>query len=284
MRYRSKLFVPGNRPDLMAKAIATAADALSLDLEDAVPQDEKLAARDKVAAFARGAAGAGKILIARVNSLDTGLMIGDILAVAGSGIHVVNVPKCESARDLQVADALLLHVEREAGLPEGGIRLMPTIETPAGLRRAHEIGASSRRVMGLQLGTGDLKAATGLEPSTGRLGPVRTMIVLAAAECGVAALDSAFVHIDDRKGFAADAREARALGFSGKSCIHPSQVEDCNAAFSPSEKEIETARALIAAYDEAKSQGRGALTFRGQLVDAVHAQEARALLRLAGLA
>jgi citrate lyase subunit beta/citryl-CoA lyase len=136
--------------------------------------------------------------------------------------------------------------------------------------------------MGLQLGVGDLKAATGLEPATSRLGPVRTIISMAAAEFGLAALDSAFVNIADMEGFEADAREAKALGFGGKSCIHPSQVVNCNAVFLPSSAEIERARALILAYDAAVSEGRGALTFRGQLVDSVHAQEARALLILAG--
>ena len=286
MRLRSKLFVPGNRPDLMTKAAAGPADALSLDLEDAVPDAEKVAARSTVAQFlaSRGAArGQGaRTAIVRVNGRASGLMVADILAVAGAGLDIVNVPKCEDPRDLHVADALLDHVERERGLASGAIRLMPTIETPAGLRRAHEIATASPRNVALQLGLGDLKAATGLRPQTARLGPVRTMLVLAAAEAGLLAFDSAYVDIADSAGFEADAREARALGFAGKSCIHPRQVAPCNAAFGPDAEEIDEARALIAASRAAAADGRGAITFRGRLVDAVHAQEAAALLELAG--
>jgi citrate lyase subunit beta/citryl-CoA lyase len=281
MRLRSKLFVPGNRPDLMAKAAAGPADALSLDLEDAVPDPEKAAARGTVSQFLSARGARAKTAIVRVNGLASGMMVADILAIAAGAPDVVNVPKCESPRDLHVAEAVLDHAEREAGLPAGRIGLMANIETPAGLRRAYEIAAASPRNIALQLGLGDLKAATGLVPETARLGPVRTLLMLAAAEAGVAALDSAYVDIADLQGFEADAREARALGFVGKSCIHPRQVEACNRAFAPDAASVEEARALIAAYRAAAAEGRGAITFRGRLVDAVHAQEAQALLELA---
>jgi citrate lyase subunit beta/citryl-CoA lyase len=276
---RSKLFVPGNRPDLMEKAVGSPADSVSFDLEDAVPEAEKSSAREKTAAFlAAHASRSGKSTVVRVNALETGLMIADILAVSSRQLHTVNVPKCESPRDLHVADAVLAHVEREQGLAVGTIGLMATIETPAGLRNAYPIASACPRVNAIQLGLGDLKAATGMRPETHRMGPVRTMIILAAAEAGVDALDSAFVKVSDSAAFEADTTEARNLGFVGRSCIHPSQVEPCNRIFSPAEADVEEARALIEAYDDVERRGIGAVLFRGQLVDSVHVAEARRLL------
>ncbi|TXL77606.1 CoA ester lyase [Vineibacter terrae] len=276
---RSKLFVPGNRPDLMRKAAAGPADSLSFDLEDAVPQDGKSGAREITAAFlAAGASGCGKQIVVRVNALDTGLMIADILAVASAPLHAINVPKCESPRDLHVADAVLAHVEAGRGLPRGSIGLMATIETPAGLRNAHAIAGACPRVDAIQLGLGDLKAVTGMRPQTHRLGAVRTLVILAAAEAGIAAFDSAFVNVVDAAAFETDATEARDLGFAGKSCIHPSQVEPCNRIFAPADSDIEEARALLRTYDDAAQRGIGAVLFRGRLVDAVHAAEARKFL------
>ncbi|MBL8384597.1 MAG: CoA ester lyase [Burkholderiales bacterium] len=282
---RSKLFVPGVRGELFAKALAGPADAISFDLEDAVPADAKDRACQAVAAFlrARGAAAAdGKEMIVRVNALSTGRMIEDLLAVAGPGLDTVNVPKVEGPREIIVADEVLRHAERAAGLAAGSIALMPTLESPAGLRRAHEIAVASPRVVALQLGTGDLKAATGMSVDTARLHAVRTLVVLAAAEAGVAALDSAFVNIADSAAFERDAAESRALGFAGKSCIHPSQVAACNRIFAPTAAELDDARALLAAYDAARARGVGAINHRGMLVDQVHALEARRLLQLAG--
>lgn len=271
--------MPGNRPDLMEKAVASQADSLSFDLEDAVPEAEKVRARERIATFLMAhASRSGKDMVVRVNALDTGLMIADILAVASRELHTVNVPKCESPRDLHVADAVLAHLEREQGLAAGTIRLMATIETPAGLRNAYSIASACPRLNAIQLGGGDLKAATGIRHDTHRIGPVRTMMILAAAEAGVDALDSAFANVSDRAAFEADTTEARNLGFAGRSCIHPSQVPPCNRIFTPTEAEFEEARALIMAYEDVKRRGIGAVLFRGQLVDSVHAAEARRFL------
>lgn len=275
---RSKLFVPGNRPDLMVKAEQSAADALSFDLEDAVPEAEKASARHATTQFLAQGRQSTKEMIVRVNAFDSGLMIEDILAVTVVGLDVVNVPKCDSPRDLYVADAVLRHAERSRGLAPGSVKLMPTLETPAGIRRAYEIAITTSRTIALQLGLGDLKAATGIVPQVARLNAVRTLVVLAAADAGVDAMDSAYPDFNDCTGFEADAGEARLLGFRGKSCIHPSQIESCNRIFAPSESELEEARALLAAYEEAKARGVGAISFRGRLVDSAHASEARKLL------
>ena len=277
---RSKLFVPGNRPELMAKALLTSADSLSIDLEDAVPESEKDAARLQTSHFLKSADRGNKDLVVRVNALDTGRMVGDILAVAPQQPRTINIPKCESPKDLQVADAILLHVEQEFNLVPYSIGLMATIETGAGLRNAYEIAKSCSRLDSLQLGLGDLKASTGIQPRTDRLVGVRTMLILAASEAGIDALDSAFVDISDMDGFKHDSAEAKALGFKGKSCIHPKQIELCNTVFAVTDAERDEAKALLLAFDDAQKRGIGAIVFRGQLVDNVHALEARRLLGL----
>ncbi|MCC7273183.1 MAG: CoA ester lyase [Alphaproteobacteria bacterium] len=277
---RSKLFVPGSRPELFGKAFASAADGISFDLEDAVADAQKEAARAAVAAALRDCPATAKERIVRVNPLRSGMMFDDIMAVACAALDVVNVPKVESPRDLHVAEELLGHLERKLGLARP-IGLVPTIETPAGLRHAHAIATASMRVVGLQLGTGDLAAITGLQASTERLTCVRTMLVLAAAEAGVDALDSAFTAIADLAAFERDAEAARGLGLRGKSCIHPSQIAIANRVFGPGDAELRAARAMVAAYDEAVARGVGAISHDGKLVDYPIAAAARRMIQAA---
>ncbi|MGE0719314.1 MAG: CoA ester lyase [Alphaproteobacteria bacterium] len=274
---RSKLFVPGSRPELFAKAFASAADGISFDLEDAVAADRKDMARAAVAAALTAHAGSPKERIVRVNPLRSGMLFEDVMAVACPGLDTVNVPKVESPRDLHVADELLRHLEGKLGIPRP-IALMPTIETPAGLRNALAIATASPRVTALQLGTGDLAAATGLVPDTDRLTGIRMMLMLAAAEAGVDVLDSAFTNIADTAAFERDARSSKALGYHGKSCIHPSQIALANKVFAPDAAEIERARALVAAYDAAVARGVGAIAHAGGLVDYPIAEAARRLV------
>ncbi len=274
---RSKLFVPGSRPELFEKAFRSAADGVSFDLEDAVAATRKSDARTAVARALCDFADSPKERIVRVNSLRSGLMFEDVLEVACGGLDVVNLPKVEGPRDIHVADELLSHVERKLGLTKR-IALMPTIETPAGLRQAYAIATASSRVIALQLGTGDLATATGLRPSTDHLVAIRTMLLLAAAEAGVDALDSAFTGIADLAAFERDAEASRALGFRGKSCIHPVQVAVANRVFAPGPTEIAAARALVDAYDAAVRGGIGAISHDGRLVDFPIAEAARAML------
>lgn len=275
---RSKLFVPGNRPERMLKAAELPADALSLDLEDAVPDGEKAGARLAVASFLRErpAGPRDQQLWVRVNSRDSGELVADILALSGLGFDVVNVPKAEQPRDVHVVEDLLAHLERDGAC----IRIVPTIETPAGLRNALAIAKASPRVLALQLGAGDLRKYTGIRATVEGLRTVRVMLSLAAAEAGVHALDSAYVDIADAAGFDADAQDARSLGFRGKSCIHPSQVEAANRIFSPTDHEVAEARAIVEAFDAAVAKGIGAIQVHGRLVDGPIVDDARRTLAL----
>ena len=276
---RSKLFIPGNRPERMRKAAELPADALSLDLEDAVPPAEKAAARLAVVAFLRERPLSRQVWV-RINSRDSGELVADVLALSGLAVDVINVPKAEHPRDVHLVDDLVAHLEHTAGR-SGGFAIVPTIETAMGLRNALAIAQASPRVVALQLGSGDLRKSTGILATTDGLRPVRVMLSLAAAEAGIRALDSAYTDIANEAGFEADARDARALGFQGKSCIHPSQVAAANRVFSPTSEEVAEARAIVEAYDAAAAKGIGAIQVAGKLVDGPLVDDARRVVALA---
>lgn len=277
---RSKLFAPGNRPDLMAKALASKADSVSFDLEDAVPAAEKENARRLVAERLADLAGCAKEIVVRVNGAESAALIDDLEAVARPGLDVVNLPKVEDPRQIYLVDRMLAHLEAKRGI-ERPIAVAATLETPRGLRLALDIALASPRVSALQLGLGDLSAVVGLQPSGDGPAYPRALIAFAAAEAGIDALDSAFTDIADPAGFEAEARRARALGLRGKSCIHPTQIEAANRVFGPTAAELEEARGMVDAYDAATRRGIGAVAHAGKLVDFPIAEQARRLLAAA---
>ena len=269
---RSKLFVPGSRPELFAKAMASACDAISFDLEDAVMPDQKPEARTAVANFLRAGKAKGKVTIVRVNGLSTGLFTDDMEALAGAGVDVINVPKVESREDILAAAHALTG---EAGL-------LATIETPKGLRLAHEIAAAHPRVVGLQIGYADLFGATGMDRrDIAAVTAVRLAVRFAAAEAGVDSYDGAFLNVKDSDGFRTEAEAARRQGFTGKSCIHPSQIALANQVFSPSTQELEGARRVLTAAENAGSRGLGAFLMDGKMVDRPVIARAQAVVALA---
>lgn len=277
---RSKLFVPGVRPELFAKALAGDADALSFDLEDSVPEARKGEARETVSALLQSAPllATAKIVVVRVNAVGTPYLAADLAAVARTGVDLLNLPKVESAQDVLAAVALLEKSEAANGVARP-IGLLANIETPRGLRLAAEIASAHPRVAGLQLGLADLFQPLGID----RRDPVNVHATLyamrmAAAEAGVFAWDAAFADIGDADGFRAEAGMARRLGYVGKSCIHPSQVALANQAFQPDAEEIAEARRIVAAAREAGAAGRGAFLVDGRMVDLPFLKRAEAIL------
>ncbi|HEX7803722.1 MAG TPA: CoA ester lyase [Pseudoxanthomonas sp.] len=277
---RSKLFVPGVRPELFAKALAGDADALSFDLEDSVPEARKGEARASVSALLQSAPllATAKIVVVRVNALDTQHLAADLAAVARAGVDLLNLPKVESAQEVLAAVALLEKAEAANGVAKP-IGLLANIETPRGLRLAAEIASAHPRVAGLQLGLADLFQPFGID----RRDPANVHATLyamrmAAAEAGVFAWDAAFADIADADGFRAEAAMARRLGYVGKSCIHPSQVALANEAFQPDAEEIVAARRIVAAAREAGVAGRGAFLVDGRMVDLPFLKRAEAIL------
>lgn len=277
---RSKLFVPGVRPGLFAKALAGDADALSFDLEDSVPERCKDEARGNVAGFVRSQPlrDAAKVIVVRVNALGTPYFEADLLAVACPGVALINVPKVESAEDIHAAVAVLERAEAGNGI-DAPIRLLATIETPRGLRLAAEIASAHPRVAGLQLGLADLFEPHGIDRhDLANLHAALYALRMAAAEAGVFAWDAAFADLDNAEGFRDQAMMARRLGYVGKSCIHPRQVALANEVFQPDAEQIAAARRIVAASREAEARGRGAFVVDGQMIDLPFLKRAEAIV------
>lgn len=276
---RSKLFVPGSRPELFAKALASAADAVSFDLEDAVAVDRKAEARACVAAMLDGLTqGHGKTVIVRVNPTDGPYFADDLAAIVRGGLDMVNIPKAETAGQMRDVAAQLGALERARGIA-APIRILANIETPRGLRLAAEIATADPRIAGLQLGLGDLfepHAIARTERDTVRA--VQLAMRLAAAEAAIPAYDGAFANVGDPDGFRAEAEAARRLGYRGKSCIHPSQIALANAVFGPSEAEIAHARHVLAAAEAQLAAGTGAFLLDGVMIDEPFIARARAVI------
>ena len=264
---RSKLFVPGSRPELFAKALASAADALSFDLEDSVAAERKDEARAVLAQWLRtGAlAGTSKTIIVRVNAMDTPYFAADIAAIALPGVHFINLPKPVSPGAVTDAAAALEQAER-ANQVATPIKLLLNIESAHALRTAHALASAHPRVAGLQLGLGDLFEPLGIdrrEPTA--IENSMFMVRMAAGEAGIFAYDAAFANIKDTEGFRTEAELAKRLGFLGKSCIHPSQIELANAVFRPSDEEIAHSLRVVEAAKAAN--GAGAYVVDGKMID-----------------
>ncbi|HCQ48393.1 CoA ester lyase [Achromobacter sp. ES-001] len=280
---RSKLFVPGSRPELFAKALSGPADALSFDLEDAVAPSRKAEAREHLARMLADpqTAASGKTLIVRVNALDSGHFHADVQAVVRPGLHLVNLPKAESEADV-VAAASAIEQARAANGVNEPVGLLLNIESPRALRRAATLAAAHPSVAGLQLGLGDLFEPAGISRRQ-NVAVQQAMFALrmAAAEAGVFAYDSAFANIEDEAGFRAEAELARSLGYLGKSCIHPRQVPLVNAAFRPTDEEIAHATRVVQAAREASDKGVAAFVVDGRMIDGPFLRRAEAILRSA---
>lgn len=285
---RSLMFVPGNREDMLTKAASVPADAIVIDLEDAVPAPEKDRARALAAAAIRGLAGASRAVHVRVNALHTGLTRDDLAAVVGPGLAAVHLPKVESGQDLRDLDVLLRERELASGLRPGTVRSVALIETPRGVLRCEDICRASDRLAVLALGAEDLSRDLGVpRPSAGETDGLdalffaRSTLVYVARAYRLAAVDTPYPNVRDEAGLVREATLARRLGLKGKYAIHPAQVETLNRVFSPTSEEIAEARRVIAAYEEAAARGIGAVSVDGRMVDEPIVRAARELLALA---
>jgi citrate lyase subunit beta / citryl-CoA lyase len=277
---RSKLFVPASRPELFAKALAGPADAISFDLEDAVQEIQKAEARRVLQVFLQRSSPrpGGKVIIVRVNGLTTPHFDADVAAVAGPAVDMINLPKPESADDVRAAAASLARHERDRGI-DRPIGILANIESPRGLRRAAEIASAHPRVVGLQLGLGDLFEPFGIDRTDAQVVHAMQLAVrLAAAEAGLWACDTVYGTVSDPDGYTREATAARRLGYLGKSCIHPSQVPLANAVFRPTDAEIAAARRVVEAARGAESRGVGAFVVDGRMIDIPFIKRAEAIL------
>jgi citrate lyase beta subunit len=291
---RSMLFVPASRPAMIAKAAASAADAVCLDLEDSVLPDEKVASRGNVVRALREIDFGRRVRMVRINSLDSEYAdrdLKDVMESAADLVDVVMIPKVGSAADVAFVDNVLARVEDARGLTRR-IGIEAQIESAAGFLYVREIASASSRLEVLIFGPGDFAASMQMPASSigeldehdaaypgHRYHAVMLTIVAAARANGLRCMDGPYAGYRDTPGLIRACQIAIALGFDGKQCIHPGQLPTVNAAFSPSEPEVARAAALVKAYESAIAEGRGAATHDGRMIDAASLRMAQVILR-----
>lgn len=291
---RSMLFVPGSRPAMFAKAAASQADAVCLDLEDSVLPDDKVAARANVVRALQEIDFGPRVKMVRINSLDTEYAdrdLMDVLEAAGEHVDLVMVPKVGSAADVVFVADVIARIEDARTLPNR-IGIEAQIESAAGFLYVREIASASPRLESLIFGPGDFAASMQMPASAigeldahdaaypgHRFHAVMLTIVAAARANGLRCMDGPYAGYTDTPGLVRACEIAIALGFDGKQCIHPGQLATVNAAFSPSDEEVARATALVSAYEAAIAEGRGAASYQGRMIDAASLRMAQVTLR-----
>jgi citrate lyase subunit beta/citryl-CoA lyase len=289
---RSFLFVPGDSDAKLAKAAAAGADALILDLEDAVAVANKPRARELVTQFlqARPRTPRHPQIWVRINSLDSDLALADLVVTVGGTPDGLMIPKADGPEDLLKVSHYLDALEAQHGIQPGAIKLLPVAsETPlAVFNLGNYAKASLPRLLGITWGAEDLSAALGASSNVDASGQwthtnqmARSLALLAARAAGVQAVDTLYVNYRDEAGLRAASRASRAEGFTGRIAIHPAQVAPINESYMPSAKEIEHARRVVAAFDAAS--GAGTVGLDGRMLDVPHLKQAQGVLALAAL-
>lgn len=282
------LFIPGNAPDKIAKMPRLEARAFILDLEDAVPSAEKATARETIAQAIQ-TYGPQLAVHVRVNPIDSPHFFDDVEAAVRPGIAGINVPKTTSAHDVVRADQTIRLFERRAGLAAGSVELMTTVETAAGIDHAFEIAAASPRLRRMCFGAGDFTLDLGLawpDPS-GQMSETviaaKSRLVVASRVAGIETPhDSVFPRYDSQEALRLECEHSKRLGFTGKHAIHPRQLATIEAAFAPTEAEVQRARRMVQAFAAAEADGRGAVGVDGELVDYPILYRAQQILASAG--
>lgn len=280
---RSLLFVPGHRHEMIAKAAASGADAIIMDLEDGVAPAEKPAARRAVAAALDGPLPDRLVVFVRLNSTGSGRLDDDVREALRARADGVCLPKCESPADVRAVAARLLAAEDRLALPRGRLRMLALVETARGVIASAAIARESRRVYGLVFGAEDFTADTGM-PRTREgteLAAARTAVSLAAHAAGVDAIDGIFADFRDADGLAHDTMEARRLGYTGKTLIHPAQIPPVHRMFAPGPDEITKARRIVEAFERGEAAGSGIVVVDGAMVDRPVVLRAQRVLALA---
>ena len=289
----TELFVPASKPEMIAKAAASAAGAVCIDLEDSVAPAGKPAARGEVVRALTGIDFGGRRRIVRINAVETHFAYRDLVDVvegAGDRVDAVMVPKVASAREVEFVDTLLGQIERSLGLTSR-VGIEAQIESAAGFVNIREIAAASPRLTTLIFGQGDYSASMQMPSSSigefdasdadypaHRYHAVMHAIVAAARANGLRCLDGPFAAHQDAAGLERACRIARAMGFDGKQCIHPRQLTTVAAVFAPTSDEVTRAEAIVRAYEEAIAAGQGAAVHDGRMIDAASVRMAQALL------
>lgn len=265
---RSQLITPAAEEKLIIKALNLSCDSLILDLEDGVAPTSKAKARDVLRKTLKDSSSnlyPFRELGVRINGLESPWWLDDLLAIEGLPINTVVLPKIHCSEDVYTFEQLLRQLDHRSGITNITIQIL--IESASGLENAYAIARASTRCRSLIFGVGDFIASVGMSFCPKALYSVRTRVVTAAAAAGLQAIDHVHPDIVDIDGLSKTSIESKQLGFTGRWAIHPTQISPIEAAFSPSPLEMKEARRIIAAYENAKSLGRGTMTIDGQLVD-----------------
>jgi citrate lyase subunit beta/citryl-CoA lyase len=285
---RSALFVPGDRPERIATALGSGAEAVVVDLEDAVAESVKDRARELAVRSLTGGHDAGARILVRCNGVRTPHFTADVAALRPllGRLGAVVLPMVEGPSDVQTLDEELRALEQEVGLDSGATRIVPTVETAVAALDARHIAGASPRVLTLLFGSADLSHQLAVTPTAAgdELAVARSLVVLGAAAAGVAApIDGPYLVLDDDPGLQTSTRRARDLGFGGKAVIHPAQLPTVTRLFRPTEEEMAWAREVDAAFTDAEARGRSSVRLPdGTFIDYPVAQRARALLHANG--
>lgn len=280
---RSMLFLPGSTPNKIINGDSMGADAVILDLEDAVSPDEKDAARILVRHAVQSLRFPGVEIIVRINAIDTAYWQADLDEMIPLRPALIMPPKTSCAQDVQTVDAYISALEDKLGMERNTVKLIPLIETALGVENAFQIATASSRVAALFLGGEDLTADLRCKRTKGgnEINYARTRLVCAARAAGVDVYDTPFTDVNDDEGIWTDAEYAKSLGFTGKSSISPRHVGVINAVFSPSEKDIAYAYEVMDAIHTAKEQGRGVISLHGKMIDAPIVARAQQTIEMA---
>ena len=277
--WRSLLYVPANVERFVERAHVAGADAIVLDLEDAVAPSEKASARKSVAAAAALVSRGGADVVVRINR-PLSLAVDDIFASVGPHVGTLALPKVAGPDHLRLLSETVAEAELRSGVAVGETRFLVMIETAAAALDVARIALAEPRVAALVLGTEDLATDLGVDPAAEVLLPLHTALVAAAVAAGVLPLGlvGSIAEFRDLDAFGEIARRSRAFGYRGAACIHPAQIPALHAAFTPDPREVERARRIVAAYDAALASGLGAISLDGRMIDIPIANRARALL------
>lgn len=280
MHFRSLLFIPGNKESMLRKAMDFRPDALVPDMEDSVPDAEKANARKIIAALLPDLAGTGIPVIPRVNALDTGWTTDDLAAVVGPSIYGISIGKVHMPDDVHRISALLDDLEAQAGLESGDVKLFLWLESARAMVYCYETCIASPRIEGVAFGAEDFTHDMGIErlEDESEVAVARNLLCIAARAAEVRALDTPYFRFRDEQGLRENCVRAKQFGFKGKFAIHPAQIEAINQSFSPSRAEIEYARRVVTAFEEAERVGRGSTSLDGKVIDVPVVKRARALL------
>ena len=280
---RTMMFMNAQKPGLIKDAYIYGVDSIMLDLEDAVAENQKDAARFSLYHALKTIDYGDTEVIVRINGLDTPHWQEDIRVCVAGGADGIRIAKCESAQDVLTVEKAVEAAEKEFGVEGGRTLLMAALESPKGILNAYEICAASPRMFGVAISGGDFRKCMQTKPTASGIDMVtaRGMMLIAARAAGIQCFDTVFTDLDDMEGFINETKQNKEMGFDGKSLINPKQIRPVHEIFAPTEKEVMQAELMVRAFREAAAQGIGVFTVNGKMVDVAFIPGAERTLKLA---